>query len=75
MKTSIEFIGREVKSKALRIIIAGLTLTLGIVIIPLILPMTVLLHFILRLCGLRGFYVRDDDGVYKWTYEGAFQRQ
>ena len=89
MTTSIKFNGKEVQNPAARILVAVLVIicavvlvaVFGFVMLPIILGLialafvlTVPLHFILWLCGRRGFYVREGNS-HTWTSSGAFQRR
>lgn len=89
MSTSIKFNDKEVKNPVLRIVVAGFVIICGIVLVVIFgfsllfvtlgllglgFVLTVPLHFILRFCGRRGFYVREGNN-YTWTTEGAFRRR
>lgn len=89
MTTSIKFNSKEVQNPVVRILVAALVIicpvvlvaVFGFVVLPIILGLIVLafvlivpLHFILRLCGRRGFYVRGGNS-HTWTITGAFQRR
>ena len=89
MSTSIMFNGKEVRNPITKILVAVLVIifviiilaTLGFVMITVILGtialafvLTVPLHLIFRLCGRRGFYVREGNS-HTWTSTGAFERR
>lgn len=86
--TSIKFNGREIQNPVIKVLVVvalamccAIAVVFGSVMIPVILGLIVLalvltipLHLILRICGRRGFYVRDGN-KHTWTNTGAFQRR
>jgi hypothetical protein len=80
MSTSIKFNGKEVQNPVARILIVLIAM-FGFVMLPIIIGvialavvLTIPLHFILRLCGRRGFCVREGNS-HTWTSTGAFARR
>lgn len=89
MSTSIKFNGKEVQNPIIRILVVILAIVCVVILIAalglgavfiilglisLTFVLTVPLHFILRLCGRRGFYVRECNS-HTWTITGAFQHR
>jgi hypothetical protein len=89
MTPSIKLNGTEVQNPVARILVAmcaiagvvALVSMLGFMIFPVILGLimvtfifTLPLHFILRLCGRRGFYIREGN-IHSWKWKGAFNRR
>lgn len=73
--------GHEIKSLILRNLITWTAVSIGVAIGAFILLLILLtsiimvpLHFILKLCGRRGCYVKNVKGGYHWELSGAFER-
>jgi len=88
MRISVKYKGKEIEHPLARILalavvvislvvliavfgLVVLPVTLGIVLLAFIL--TIPLHFILKLCGRRGFHIQEGDD-HTWTASGAFKR-
>ena len=77
MSSSFKINGKEFKNPIVVFLLMFLLvsatilpLTLVAYLLPYIitiLALTVPVHFILRLCGRKGFYNRGEDGSYEWT--------
>jgi hypothetical protein len=88
MSLSIKLNGKEILGFLARfialwffVLLVVIVAVLGAVTVPVLFGLVVAffllsvpLHFILRLCGRRGFYVRQDDARV-WTHKGAFKRR
>jgi hypothetical protein len=89
MSTSIKFNGKEIDNPIVRIVVVlfifvfivvivalfGLMMPLIVLgVVALVAFLTVPLHLILRLCGRRGFYLREGS-TRTWTNKGAFGRR
>lgn len=88
MSVSIKYKGKEIEHPLARmlafafvtIFLVVLIAVFGFVVLPvtlgivaLVFILTIPLHFILKLCGRRGFYVREGNS-HTWTASGAFDR-
>lgn len=85
----VKFKDKEIRNPILKILVMALIIIGCILIVPfsfvMLLPiilglialafiLTVPLHFILRFCGRRGFYVQEGNS-HTWTSNGAFRRR
>ena len=86
MSFSIKFNDKEVQNPVARVLVAGFAIICSIALITtlpflillgliMLIFVTVPLHFILRLCGRRGFYIQEGDDSHTWTTTGALQRR
>ncbi len=85
MPTSIEFNGKEVRIPTAKVLAVLAIICVVVVfgfmmlaiifgLIALVLFLTLPLHFVLQLCGRRGFYVCKGTS-HEWTCAGALQRR